>query len=143
MKNKTGQKLKIITPCNYNSVRLTGTIINKLCRELFSEESDIAPLELAVVEACNNVIEHAHKEKPDEDLTIKIFLDDNKIEFHVYDKGEGTEIFNADGKTLANIAPLSESSRGVPIIKNIMDKAEYKRYKKHNVLKMIKYKKQK
>jgi serine/threonine-protein kinase RsbW len=132
------EELKIVTPCNFEHVRLIGAVINRICRESSMKDMDVCNSELAVVEACTNVVKHAHKDKLLEKLCVEIFIESDRIEFHVYDKGPG---FDLNKKILHNEGHdlLSESSRGIFIIKSVMDEVYYDLSPGGNIMRMIKY----
>ncbi|MHC9543924.1 MAG: ATP-binding protein [Vulcanimicrobiota bacterium] len=133
------QELMITTGGSFDNVRLLGSIVNTLCRELEIGEKCAGATELAVVEACNNVIEHAHKGKPDEDLMLRIIITDSSVEFLVYDRGPGFTIDSSTSEAFDDLDPLSESSRGIPIIRSVMDEVYYENLGDRNVLRLVRY----
>lgn len=135
------QELTITTFSNYDAVRLIGAIANKVFEELFTDRDDIYSSELAIVEACNNVVEHAHKDRPYEKIILKFLIENEKVEVRIFDRGDGIKKLLNNAKTLEKLDIYSESSRGLPIIKTVMDEVSYKEYKNKNVLSLVKYRK--
>lgn len=88
---------------------------------------------LALVEAVNNAIFHAHREDTEEWINIIITFRDNAVEMQVYDNGPGFEMALVDEPPVDSI-----NGRGLFLIRSMMDEVSYIRGKK-NVLKMICY----
>lgn len=76
---------------------------------------------VALIEAVNNAIFHAHKKRIEKEIVIKIKIEGNrkKIKIEIVDEGRGFD--------MAKIKP-----RGIFIMASMMDKVEYK----NNRLKM-------
>lgn len=77
---------------------------------------------LALVEAVNNAIFHAHKEDGDKWIDILIDSDDKKVTLGVGDRGKGFEMMDPD---IPNIEETH--GRGIFIIRSLMQEVEYKR----------------
>lgn len=86
---------------------------------------------LALVEAVNNAIFHAHKKVVDQLIDIVIDVQKKSIEMQVHDDGEGFDIHN-----MPEIPDDSTHGRGMLIIESVMDEVTYVRGKK-NVLRMM------
>lgn len=132
---------------NY-SLKIPGTmdnleIIRKFVAEIarksgFSEE-ETNKIELAVDEACTNVIKHAYKNKGgDIDLALK--LDYEKFSIIVTDHGES---FDHDNIKLPDmdeyLAKLRVGGLGIYLMKTLMDKVDYSSEDGENEVKMEKY----
>lgn len=85
---------------------------------------------LAVIEAVNNAIFHAHKKDVEKWIDLKVICKSGKLSFEVWDCGNGFCLpKNID------LPDLTSDGRGLFIIDSVMNKVEYKRGKK-NVLRM-------
>ncbi len=132
--------LKLIIDSNIKDVFLIGLAINKICSEIPLSEIDSYHLEVCVVEACNNAIEHAYDYKPgnDVEVVVKIYLD--RIEFKISDcgksmQGEPVSSLDFDPRDREH---LPEGSMGFPIIKSLMDKVDYESRNGKNILTLVK-----
>lgn len=79
-------------------------------------------LRLVLVEAYSNVVRHAHKEKPQAPILIRLELKKRDLALEVWDKGEGYD--------MSNYFPPSpvekqEGGYGWLIMNRLMDKVEY------------------
>lgn len=129
------EKLRLIAEGSFDGIRLIGAIVNRIAREIDMPDEDVSNSELAVVEACNNVLLHGHNGNSEENITVGFIMEDDRVEFRVYDKGKGFELEDKDFyKDL-----MSETSRGIFIIKSLMDEVYYERFSEENILRMIKY----
>ena len=88
---------------------------------------------LALVEAVNNVIFHAHHKDEDEWIDIAVANSDNKITIEVHDSGPGFDMPEFD------VPPVDHThGRGMFIINSLMNEVKYRRGES-NVLKMVYY----
>ncbi|MGA1824984.1 MAG: ATP-binding protein, partial [bacterium] len=120
--------IRMIIDSNIKDVFLIGLAINKICSEIPLSEVDSYHLEVCVVEACNNAIEHAYDYKPGNEVEVVLELYLDRIEFQISDygrtmKGEPVSSLDFDPHDREH---LPEGSMGFPIIKTLMDKVEYK-----------------
>ncbi len=97
-------------------------------------------MELAVVEAVNNAIEHANHRQSDELVTVRVRTSPDRIEFTVIDSGEPFDFKAAIAVSL----PLSKSGglergRGLEVIQGLMDVVKYERVGETNQLTLVKH----
>ena len=90
------------------------------------DAKDIAKLELAVDEACANVIEHAYGHDATKEVTVRAVVDDENLNIHVVDTGRGFDpatIPQPDLETL--ISNRKTGGLGLRVIKSLMDDVRY------------------
>ena len=87
-------------------------------------DDDVAKLELAVDEACANVIEHAHGHDSNKEVTVRATFDAATLRIEVVDEGEGFDP-TAVPNPLEGDNVLKGSGRGVFLINQLMDEVEY------------------
>ena len=80
-------------------------------------------LRLVVVEVYSNIVRHAHSEKPELPVLIRIELEDNNLSLEVWDHGEG---FNLDDYAAPAPGDFQEGGYGWLILHRIMDRVEYR-----------------
>ena len=106
----------------------------------FADE-DIANIELAVDEACTNIIKHAYQYATDKEIEISIFQSDRSFEIRIYDSGRAfdpTKLRPPDLKE--HIGHLRRGGLGVYLMKRLMDKVEYNfNPGKRNEVRLTKY----
>lgn len=79
-------------------------------------------LRLVVVEVYSNIVRHAHNEKPELPVLIRIELDDSHLSLEVWDQGKG---FNIDDYAAPAPGDFQEGGYGWLILHRIMDRVEY------------------
>jgi serine/threonine-protein kinase RsbW len=132
-------ELTLSLPRELESLPLATATAKWICQSLYSPslKADlIYAVELAVSEACTNVIKHAFTSAAEDKLTITFAIFKKKLIIIVKDQGPGYDI-NTIPQPDFDQHP--EGGYGIFIIKSMMDEVEY--YQEHgfNNLKMIKY----
>ncbi len=129
-----------IDSCNMNT-SMVGSAIKGICAGTSLREIDIFNVEVSVVEAINNVIEHAYTGKPGNRIDVKVSLFTDKLEFIISDSGTPFEFnekpsINFDPEDLTT---FPENGMGAFIIKEAMDEVKYKVVNGKNFLTLIKF----
>ena len=122
------------------NVALVGLSINKICSQIPLTDVEAYQIEACVVEAINNTIEHAYKNKKGHLVSIKVNLFLDSISFQVSDTGLSMEAelspaLDFDPKDIDN---LPEGGMGLFIIHEVMDKVAYVSDADKNILEMTK-----
>jgi serine/threonine-protein kinase RsbW len=89
-------------------------------------EDDVAKLELAVDEACANVIEHAHAHDSNKEVTVRATFDAATLRIEVVDEGEG---FDPTVVPSTSVEQMVHDRRtgglGLRVMKSLMDEVSY------------------
>jgi serine/threonine-protein kinase RsbW len=89
-------------------------------------EDDVAKLELAVDEACANVIEHAHAHDSNKEVTVRATFDAVTLRIEVVDEGEG---FDPTVVPSTSVEQMVHDRRtgglGLRVMKSLMDEVSY------------------
>jgi anti-sigma regulatory factor (Ser/Thr protein kinase) len=105
------------------------------------DERAVANLELAVDEACANVIEHAYGSDVSKEVTVRALFDENAIQIIVEDTGRGfdpTRVPIEDLRTL--VAERRTGGLGMQLMKSLMDEVHYEIHPgQKNELRMVKH----
>ncbi len=103
---------------------VTVPIVRHLCREALTElgvESEcVSDIELAVTEACTNVLKHAMGNQEDYEVTFDI--DEVVCSISVVDTGED---FDPASLSAESAAPGAESGRGVYLMRALVDRLQF------------------
>jgi len=126
------RKIVFAIESDMKNVSLIGMTINKLCSLIPFSEVEAYQVELCVVEAVNNCIEHAYGNQRGHQVEVVFALENDKLVVDVCDTGKSMDekaIEKADVAQL-NIDPdnfhtMAEQGRGLPIMKQIMDTITY------------------
>jgi sigma-B regulation protein RsbU (phosphoserine phosphatase) len=136
---KTGEQRRLSIFSSLAEVRLLVRFCRDSLEHLFSE-SELASIELAVVEAANNIVQHAYNFQKDQPLQISIFHRGDYIEIEFYDKGQVLNYESVEPPQFHwdEIEDVPEGGWGIYLIKKLMDNVIYERYGNINIFKLIK-----
>ncbi|MCC5906457.1 MAG: ATP-binding protein [Balneolaceae bacterium] len=99
----------------------------------------VADVQLAVDEACTNIIKHAYNYDASKELSIELEFDDEKMNVTLTDQGMGFDVERYKKPDLKKqIARKKRGGMGVYLIRNLMDEVNYYAESRENVLRMIK-----
>ncbi len=90
------------------------------------DESAVSRLELAVDEACANVIEHAYGSDTTQEVTVRAIFDEETLQIIVEDTGRGfdpTRVPAEDLRTL--VAERRTGGLGMQLMRSLMDEVHY------------------
>ncbi len=103
-------------------------------------DMDVARLELAVDEACANVMEHAYDEDSTKEVSIRAIVDDNSVQIEVIDTGKGFDPAAVEQLKLEElVSERRTGGLGMRLMKSFMDEVHYEMQPGvKNELKMVK-----
>lgn len=132
-------KLKI--PSQTKNLELIRNFVGEVARKVGFEGNEIDKIELAVDEACTNVIQHAYKRQEGKDIDVAVKLDYQKLTIVVTDKGD---TFTPDQVEIPDLekylAELRVGGLGIYLMKSLMDEVEYESGPEgENQVRMVKY----
>jgi serine/threonine-protein kinase RsbW len=122
------------------NIFLIGLAINRIASSIPVSEQSAFEMELAVVEAVNNAVEHAHNYRRRKRVTVQVRLEPEIVNFTVIDRGApiNFEAAAAAATGMEN-APGIERGRGLGIIRALMDEVRYDRKGQMNQITLVKY----
>ena len=128
---------------------LVRKVITELASKMNYSQEDIAKIELAVDEACTNVIKYAYtsaekvafKGGKDNEINMKVNIDTKRIMIEVSDVGKEFDFENYKVPDISShLKEMKMHGLGLYIIKNFMDDVSYKRTPDGvNTLTLVKY----
>ncbi len=131
-------KLKI--PSDTENLEIIRKFVAGIARKVGFKNDDIHKIELAVDEACTNVIQHAYKNQKKQSIDIAIKLDFQKFSIVITDKGEGFDFQEIDIPQMDEyLAELRVGGLGIYLMKTLMDEVNYKKTNGKNQVRMVKY----
>lgn len=121
-------------------IELVSNAVRGLCRLTRLTTPDLAGIELALVEAINNAIEHAYHGEPGHPVMVTIDLAQDRLSVRIHDRGTPM-----DPRQLDQISELAEPDpadpntwshrgRGLILIKSCMETVEYRTDQRLNTL---------
>lgn len=127
-------------PSSTENLAIIRDFVTSIGEQAGLTPGEVAQLELAVDEACANVIEHAYGRDMTKEVTVRALVDDDSIEIVVIDTGQG---FNPVTVPQLGVGELISNRKsgglGMRLMKTLMDEVRYEIIPgKKNELRMIK-----
>ena len=127
-------------PSTTQNLALIREFVSRVAAQAGLNEVEVGQLELAVDEACANVIEHAYGDDKTKQVMVCAVFDEDTLRIHVIDTGKGfdpTQVPEQELKEL--IAKRKTGGLGMRLIKTLMDEVHYDiEQGKRNELRMVK-----
>jgi serine/threonine-protein kinase RsbW len=130
---KSTSKLSIHTPGHGSYLVYIRTLVVDLARKIGFPEEEVAKIEMAVDEACSNVVEHAYAAKKEwrwkhrhPEIRLDVRGEDNKLIIEINDYGQR---FDFTEYRPDNIEERIRKGRtggyGIAIMRQFMDEVQY------------------
>jgi serine/threonine-protein kinase RsbW len=113
-------KFTLQLPRDALSVPVVRRVLNSCMETLGVAEDCLTDIEIALTEACTNVLDHAAQ---GDEYEVVAGLDDNRCVIEVVDTGRG---FDADRLGHADADPSAEEGRGIQLIRALVDKVHFR-----------------
>lgn len=117
-------------------VFLIGMAINRICAAIPFDDVSAYEMELCVVEAVNNVIEHAYDNQPGHAVYVVATVEDDRLCFAIRDRGTPMDPTRLTAPAMGN--GLEDGGRGLAIIRTLMNDVSYVSRDGMNVLTLTK-----
>ncbi len=113
-------------PSSTENLALIREFVTTVGAQAGLAENEIGKLELAVDEACANVIEHAYGHDATKEVTVSANFDGDSITFVIEDVGKGFDPAQIQQEELESlIAKRKDGGLGMRLIKTLMDEVQY------------------
>jgi anti-sigma regulatory factor (Ser/Thr protein kinase) len=121
------QCFSLRVPSSKENLAMIRSFVNSVGNRSGLSQSEVDLLELAVDEACANVIEHAYGgADATKDVSVRATIDDDAIQIEVVDRGKG---FNPDAVPVKSVSQLvqerASGGLGMRLMKQLMDEVHY------------------
>jgi serine/threonine-protein kinase RsbW len=113
-------KFTLLLPRDALSVPVVRRVLNASMRTLGVADGCLTDIELALTEACTNVLDHA---AAGDEYEVVAGLDDSACVIEVIDTGRG---FDADGLGHLEADPSAEEGRGIQLIRALVDRVHFR-----------------
>jgi serine/threonine-protein kinase RsbW len=135
------QKFRLKISSITDNLEVIRDFINNLAKKAGFNDEGADQIELAVDEACTNVIKHAYKFDTKKMLDISVFLDKEKMEIIISDKGSGFDISKLQVPDLEKYVHESKmGGLGIHLMRTLMDEVNYSfNPGKKNQVSLVKY----
>ncbi len=113
-------------PSSTENLAMIRDFVSKIGLQAGLEEAEVAMLELAVDEACANVIEHAYNQDMTKEVSVRATFDGETIQIMVVDTGKGFDPTAIEQKDLEKLVRERQSGGlGMRMMKTLMDEVHY------------------
>jgi anti-sigma regulatory factor (Ser/Thr protein kinase) len=140
------KEIRLIIDSDLKNVSLVGKAVKELCtlvsRALISPDD----MELCVVEAVNNCIEHAYGKEKGHRVEVDFSLGRDRLVVDICDTGKPMDARLLEQSNSAilemdqdHLDAIAEQGRGLPIIREIMDSVVYETKSGKNRLSLTKF----
>ena len=113
-------KFTLLLPRDALSVPIVRRVLNASMRTLGVQDSCLQDIEIALAEACTNVLDHSAKS---DEYEVVAGLDDSRCVIEVVDTGRG---FDAELLGHADADPSAEEGRGIQLIRSLVDCVQFR-----------------
>ena len=129
------------TPGDIGYLHRIREFIAGMATEAGIGQHEIDNIELAVDEACTNIIEHGYtSDDPKKELTVRMEIDSSKIVLTVIDHAEPFNMLLYEPRDVSQLRDEGrDGGLGIRLIKRIMDDIDYRTIDGQNELIMTKY----
>ncbi|MDX1984121.1 MAG: ATP-binding protein [Bryobacteraceae bacterium] len=134
------KKFVLHLPSSTENLALIRDFVSKIGAQAGLEQGQVSMIELAVDEACANVIEHAYGSDQTKEVIVRARLNEDTIEIQVEDTGKGFDPGTIEQKELTKlIAERRSGGLGMRMMQMVMDEVQYSiKPGERNELRMIK-----
>jgi serine/threonine-protein kinase RsbW len=134
------KKFTLQVPSSTENLALIREFVSSAAKQAGFTEKEVARLELAVDEACANVIEHAYGHDANKEVLISARLDDESFSIDIEDTGKGFDPASINQEELEQLINKRKTGGlGMRLMKTLMDEVRYEiEPGKKNALHMIK-----
>jgi serine/threonine-protein kinase RsbW len=120
------RKFKLQVPSSTENLALIREFVTTVGKQATMSDEDISKLELAVDEACANVIEHAYGHDITKEVDVRAVFDEDEVRISVIDSGRGFDPAKVDQETVEQlVAKRKSGGLGFRLIKSLMDEVSY------------------
>lgn len=134
------KKFLLQVPSSTQNLALVRDFVNSVGLQAGLDERAVNQLQLAVDEACANVIEHAYGNDSTKEVLLCANFDDESLEIRVEDTGKGFDPHEGPAESLETlIAKRKRGGLGLKIMQKVMDEVHYDiEPGQRNMLRMVK-----
>jgi serine/threonine-protein kinase RsbW len=134
------RKFVLQVPSSTENLALIREFVTSAAQQAGFENSDIAKIELAVDEACANVIEHAYDHNTTKEVIVRATLGNDTLNIDIEDTGVGFDPELVNQEDLEKlISKRKTGGLGMRLMKTLMDEVHYEiEPGKKNALHMMK-----
>ena len=138
---KAEAKYQLKIPSQTDNLELIREFVSRVAVKVGFEDNDVNKIELAVDEACTNVIKHAYEKDKKQPIDIAIQIEYNKFTVIVTDRGKGFDVSKIKTPDMKEyLIEMRVGGLGIFLMHSLMDEVDFDiRPGVKNQVKMVKY----
>jgi len=124
---KEKEKYKLKIPSKTDNLEIIRSFVSHVAELVGFDADETYKIELAVDEACANVIKHAYeKQDTNYQIDLVIEIDVQKFVIYITDQGKGFDVEKVLNKNVKEyLAEMRVGGLGIHLIKALMDEVEF------------------
>ncbi|MBN1782353.1 ATP-binding protein [bacterium] len=128
-------------PGKTENLEFIRNFVSGMARKAGFNDKDVNKIELAIDEACTNVIEHAYRDTGEGDIDIDVEYDTQKFKVVVADQGRSFVMEDIKIPDMEKyMAELKVGGLGIYLMRTLMDEVDYRsKPGARNEVRMVKY----
>jgi serine/threonine-protein kinase RsbW len=147
-RRESADELHLQTPGHGSYLAYIRTIVGDLARKIGFDEHEVAKIEMAVDEACSNVVKHAYSpdkewcwQHRDPEIRLDIRREGDRLIIEINDHGQRFDFANYRPADIEDhLRQMKRGGYGLFIMRNFMDEVQYNSNDQTgNTLRMVKY----
>lgn len=120
------KKFTLQVPSSTENLALIREFVSSAAKQAGFDEKEVGRLELAVDEACANVIEHAYGQDVSKEVIVRARLDETEFSIDIEDTGKGFDPATVNQEELEQlISKRKTGGLGMRLMKTLMDEVHY------------------
>lgn len=138
---KTIKDYRLKIPSQRDNLEIIRNFVSSVARRVGFGDDDINKIELAVDEACTNVIQHAYEGDGDKHIDIAVKIGYEKFSVVVTDRGKSFDMEEVEMPDMKEyLAELRVGGLGIYLMRMLMDEVSYtSKPGGENEVRMVKY----
>lgn len=140
-KPKAKKKYHLRIPSQTDNLEIIREFVTRIARKVGFQEEETSKIELAVDEACTNVIEHAYSKDERKLIDITIQIDPQKFTIIITDQGKGFDPKQLNKPDMKKyLEEMRVGGLGIYLMQTLMDEIDFDVVGgRKNQVKMVKY----
>jgi serine/threonine-protein kinase RsbW len=139
VKKNEANKFNLRIPSRTDNLEIIREFIIGIARKFGFKDDSIGEIELAVDEACANVIKHAYHYDENKKIEITVETNGRKLTITISDQGGGFDPTKLETSE-QRLQKHARGGLGIALIKKVMDEVSFNIHPgSHNEVRMVKY----
>ena len=123
---KATKSYSLKIPGQKDNLEIIRNFVSAIARKVGFKDKDVNKIELALDEACTNVIRHAYEDDESQDIDIAIKIDYQKLSIVVTDRGKSFDVDEIELPDMDTyLAELRVGGLGIYLMRTLMDEVDY------------------